>query len=417
MINPMHILAALCALLALCGMGYYVLCTISARNFLRDIKLGRVRDEARRSEAGISGEPLDDERYRPPVSILKPLRGTDPEMYEAFRSHCLQDYPEFELIFGVSDPQDPAIDLVNRLKQEFPERSICLIYCTQILGANVKVSNLVQMLPGARYEHLLVNDSDIRVKPDYLRRIFHPFASGADTLVKSGASATGKPVGMVTALYRGLETGTIGSKLEAIGIATDFMGGVLSARQLEGIHFGLGSTLAFTKAGLSSIGGFEPLLDYLADDFELGRRLSAKGYEVVLSDAIVDTFIHDYDFKDYWAHQQRWARTVRDARKWGYIGVGVTFGVPWAMVAVIFAGGAAWSWAVLAVTTLARYVMAHTIAGRVLRYRDWPAHAWLIPIRDVLASVIWFTSFAGHKIIWRGNVFTLKDGKLRPMTE
>jgi ceramide glucosyltransferase len=322
-------------------------------------------------------------------------------MYEAFRSHCLQDYPDFELIFGVSDPHDPAIELVNKLKREFPGRSIRLIYCAEILGTNVKVSNLVQMLPYAQYEHLLVNDSDIRAEPDYLRRVFAPLAS--------------ERVGMVTTLYRGLETGTIGSKLEAIGIMTDFAGGVLSARQLEGIHFAMGSTLAFRKSALASIGGFAPLLDYLADDYELGSRLAAKGYEVVLSDAIVDTFIHDYDFNGYWAHQQRWARGIRDARKWGYLGVGFSFGLPWAMLAVILAGGAAWSWAVLAVTALMRLLMAHMLAGRVLRYREWPGQAWLIPIRDVLALAVWFASFAGHKIVWRGNLFVLKDGKLYPV--
>jgi ceramide glucosyltransferase len=375
-----HILAALCSLLALCGVAYYTLCTIAARNFLRDSK--RVL-------------PSD---FTPPVSIFKPLRGADPEMYQAFRSHCLQDYPDFELIFGVSDPHDPAINLVNRLQREFPERSIRLIFCNQLLGANGKVSNLVQMLPHARYEHLLVNDSDIRVAPDYLRRIFAPFAN--------------ERVGMVTALYRGLETGTLGSKLEAIGIVTDFAAGVLAARQLEGIHFALGSTLAFTKTGLAAIGGFESLLDYLADDYELGARLSANGYEVVLSDAVVDTFIHDYDFKGFWLHQQRWARTIRDARKAGYIGVGVTFGLPWAMLAVMFARGAWWAWALLCLTALVRFVMAHMVAKRVLQYRDWLRHAWLVPLRDLFALAVWFASFAGHTIVWRGDVFVLKNGRL-----
>jgi ceramide glucosyltransferase len=220
-------------------------------------------------------------------------------------------------------------------------------------------------------------------------------------------------VGLVTALYRGLETGTLGSKLEAIGIVTDFAGGVLAARQLEGIHFGLGSTLAFTGSALASIGGLEPLLDYLADDYELGARISAKGYKAVLSDVVVDTFIHDYDFKGYWAHQQRWARTIRDSRKGGYIGVGLTFGLPWAMLAVLLAGGAGWSWAVLGGTALARLIMAHRLAGHVLRYPGWPAQAWLIPLRDLLALAVWFTSFAGHKIVWRGQSFVLKDGKLR----
>ncbi len=383
MAHPMlNLGAALSGVLALCGIGYYALCTLAARNFLRDWRRVRLP------------------RFTPPVSILKPLCGTDPEMYEAFRSHCLQDYPEFELIFGISDPHDPAIELVERLRQEFPARSIRLIECATILGTNVKVSNLAQMVPHARYEHLLVNDSDIRVGPDYLKRVIAPLAD--------------ERVGMVTAPYCGLGTGSIGSKLEAVGIATDFIGGVLAARQLEGIRFALGSTLAFTKRSLAAIGGFESLLDYLADDFELGARLAAKGRKVVLSDVIVDTYIHDYDFRAYWAHQQRWARSTRDSRKLGYLGVGLTFGLPWAMLAVILSRGAEWSWAVLGLATLARFSMAHLVAGRVLRYRDWPAHAWLIPVRDVLALVIWIASFAGHKILWRGNEFVLINGRLHP---
>src|ERR1700722_8538874 len=208
-VRALEIIAALAAAGSL---AYYALCLGSAASFLR---------KTRPSGQGAT----------PPVSIFKPLKGADPEMYANFRSHCLQDYPEYEIIFGVSEPDDPAIKLVEQLQSEFPQRAINLIVCAQQLGANIKVSNLVQMLPEARYEHLLVNDSDIRVPPDYLRRVLGPLADAG--------------VGLVACLYRGVANSTLGSRLEALGISTDFCPGVLVARQLEGIKFALGSTMAF----------------------------------------------------------------------------------------------------------------------------------------------------------------------------
>jgi len=233
------------------SIGYYLMCLWATANFLRERKAS-IADAS-------DGTP-------PPVSILKPLKGTDPEMYESLRSHCLQNYPEYEILFGVKDANDPASEMVERLKAEFPQRLIRLVICPENLGANTKVSNLAQMLPGARYELLIVNDSDIRVETDYLRRITAPL---------------GDPkVGMVTCLYRGVPAGTLGSRLESMGIGTDFSAGVLVARQVEGgIRFGLGSTLGFRRHDLEAIGGFQAFVDYLADDYEIGRRIAALGSE------------------------------------------------------------------------------------------------------------------------------------------
>src|SRR5271166_1852550 len=204
---------------------YYLICLWSAAVFLRGQRAaGKACPEPAEGSA-CPTQPL------PPVSIFKPLKGTDPDIYESFRSHCLEDYPEYEIIFGVSDPHDAAVASVERLQQEFPERSIRLVVCRETLGPNVKVSNLEQMLQKARYPHLIVNDSDIRIEPDYLRRVLAPLADPR--------------VGMVTCLYRGVASPTLGSRLEALGISTDFCAGVLVARRLEGLHFALGSTMAF----------------------------------------------------------------------------------------------------------------------------------------------------------------------------
>jgi ceramide glucosyltransferase len=362
---------------------YYLLCLWGAVKFLRGQEAG-----APRPIAGL-----------PSISILKPLKGTDPEIYESFRSHCLQDYPEYEIIFGVSDPNDAAIASVQALQREFPDRSIQLVVCENLLGANVKVSNLAQMLTEARYDYLIVNDSDIRVEPDYLRHVTLPLAD--------------PQVGMVTCLYRGVAGSTLGSRLEALGIGTDFCASVLAARQLErGIRFGLGSTLAFRRADLEKIGGFNSLADYLADDYELGKRIAGVGLTVKLSDVVVETYLPPYRMREFFAHQLRWARGVRDARAGGYLGLVFTFGFLWALLALTASSGAFWAWSALAVTLLLRFAVALVVGRGVLKDRRIMKNAWLIPLRDLLAVIVWIASLGGHTVTWRGERFHLKDGKL-----
>ena len=297
------IIAATCALLALAGAAYFGLCAWAG---------GRFRKQAW-AAAGSD--------FAPPVSVLKSLKGLDPGMYEAFRSHCLQNYPEYELLFGARDVNEPALELVKRLQQEFPQRQILVIQCPHGLGMNGKVSTLAQMVPEARYEHILINDSDIVAPRDYLRRVMGKFA--------------GERVGMVTSLYRGLAGTTVWSRMEALGLSTDFMGGVLVAREMEGgIRFALGATMATTKNMLRTVGGLEALADYLGDDYELGARTAAAGYSVALADVVVETALHDYNWHGFWMHQLRWARNVKDRRHAQYFGLITTFGLAWGILAV-----------------------------------------------------------------------------------
>jgi len=373
--------AIVAAVLALCGMGFYVLCLWSVYSFRR---------EARKPQPS----------FAPPVSILKPLRGVDPQMYESFRSHCVQDYPEYEIIFGVNEADDPAVDAVHQLMREFPRCKIRLVICPEVLGTNRKTSNMVQMLQDANYDHILINDSDIYVTPDYLRRVMAPF---------------GRPeVGMVTCPYRGIAANTLGSKLESVGISTDFFAGVLSAWKIEnGLHFALGSTLAMTRTALEAIGGLEPLVDHLADDFELGSRISKAGFEVVLVDLVVETHLPAYSFREFFEHQMRWARSTRDSRRRGYLGILLTFGLPWAMIAALFARGSWWSWTVLAAAAFLRAAVAFRVAG-VVQDRSITRHLWLVPLRDLIAFWVWFASFAGHQVHWRGDIFILENGRIHP---
>jgi len=368
---------------------YYILCLWSATKFLRE-----------RKAAGGGARPTQSQQ---PVSILKPLRGTDPEMYESLRSHCVQDFPEYEIIFGVSEPDDPAIPLIERLQQEFPRCAIRWMVCTQNLGANVKVSNLAQMLLEAKHEIILVNDSDIRVQPDYLRRVTAPLADAQ--------------VGLVTCLYRGVPGCTLGSRLESLGISTDFSAGVLAARQLEGsIRFGLGSTLAFRLRDLQAIGGFESFVDYLADDYEIGRRIAERGLEVRLSSVVVETFLPAYTLREFVDHQLRWGRTVRDSRRWGYLGLVLTFGLPWALLALSLSWwlsrGALAAWFLLVAVAGLRVAVALLVGWSVLRDRRVLRLLPLLPLRDLVALLVWIASLAGHKVVWRGASFMLKDGRL-----
>lgn len=373
----------LAASLSLCGIGFYALCLWSARSFRKAIRKNH-------------------QDFTPPVSILKPLRGVDPQMYESFRSHCLQDYPRYEIIFGVSDPDDPAAEAVQKLMSEYPHVRIRLVVCPEVLGNNRKVSNLVQMAAHAEYGHLLINDSDIYVSSDYLRRVMAPFARAG--------------VGMVTCPYRGIPANTLGSKMESLGISTDFIPGVLVARQIEnGIHFALGSTLAMSRKALDSIGGLRPLVDYLADDFELGLRISRAGYEVVLADIAVETHLPAYSFVEFFQHQMRWARSTRDSRRMGYIGLLLTFGLPWAMLAVLFSAGAWSSWLVLALATLLRFAVAFQVGVGVVHDRSVLKYFWLLPLRDLVAFWVWFASFADNKVHWRGDIFILENGRIRPV--
>jgi ceramide glucosyltransferase len=241
------------------------------------------------------------------------------------------------------------------------------------------------------------------VPRDYLQQIMAPFAD--------------PKLGMVTCMYRGQAPqnggSTLGAKLEALGISTEFHAGVLAARKLEGgVHFALGSTLAFTRAALEAIGGFWPLVDYLADDFELGLRIANSGYRVELSPVVVDTHVPAYSVSEFFRHQLRWARSTRHSRKRGWAGVCLTFALPWAALAVVAARGAAWSWVLLAASAAMRLAVAFAVGWKVLRDRQVLRWWYLVPLRDFVSLVVWIASYTGDTVAWRGDEFILKDGKL-----
>jgi ceramide glucosyltransferase len=388
----------LTTVLAVAGMGYFLAGMVAARAFLA----------ARRA-------PLAP--FAPGVSILKSLKGLDLGMIDAFRSHCRQIYAgEVELLFGVSSLADPAVAAVEQLQAEFPGRSIRLIECPERLGTNGKVSVLVQLAAHARHDFLLINDSDITVSPRYLEGVMACFAPAPN-----GPSKAGKPlekVGLVTALYRGRAHGTLPSRLEALGIASDFQAGVLLSKMIEGgLHFGLGSTLAVSRNALNKIGGLAPLVDHLADDYELGARVAQAGYRVALSAEVVETAIPAYGWRGFVDHQLRWARTVRDARPWGYAGLIFTHGLGWAVLNVLASGLSPLSLWLLGLSFFLRLTLAMMVGAEVLGDHQVLPNLWLLPLRDLVAMGVWAVGFAGNTIVWRGERFLLKGGKLEKAGE
>jgi ceramide glucosyltransferase len=389
-----HVLAQsveiLTTVLTLAGMGYFLAAWVAARIF-------------------ISGRRAARPSFSPGVSILKSLKGFDPGMLDAFRSHCRQIYAgEYELLFGVSSLSDPAVAAVEQLIQEFPARSIQLIECSARLGTNGKVSTLCQLVPHARHDFLLINDSDITVSPRYLERVMAHFSLGENSTIP-----VERRVGLVTALYRGRANSTLPSRLEALGIATDFQAGVLLSKMIEGgLKYGLGSTLAVSREALAKIGGLTVLVDHLADDYELGARIAKCGYRIALSAEVVETAIPAYGWRGFVDHQLRWARTVRDARPWGYAGLVFTHGLTWAVLNVLASGLSPLSLWLLGLCFFLRLSVAMTVGAGVLGDHQVLPSLWLLPFRDLVGMGIWAAGFAGNTIVWRGERFALKDGKL-----
>jgi ceramide glucosyltransferase len=384
------------------GLVYMLLALAGARQFARDCR--------RIAAAGADGAGIGS-GFAPDVSILKPVKGVDARMYSGLVSHCMQQYAgRFEILFGVGSADDPAVEEIARLREEFPECAIRLIVCTERLGTSGKVSNLVQMLREAKYDYVLINDSDICVSRSYLTRVMERFGVAA--------GIEDAKVGMVTALYRGRtavdgEALTLWARLEALGISTDFMAGVLAARKLEGgIRFGLGSTLAVSRAALAAAGGLEPLVDSLADDYELGARIARAGYRVELCGEVVETAVPAYDFHGFCQHQLRWARTMRDARRWGYLGLGITYCIPWAVLNCVASGFALWSFSLLSLVVLARVAVALSVGVGLLGDAQVLRDIWLLPLRDFFGLGFWAWSYASDTIVWRGERFHLRNGRI-----
>lgn len=342
---------------------------------------------------------IGEAKQLPPVSIMIPLYGADFKAYQNYALFCRQDYPHYQIIFGVRESADSSIPIVEKLIAEFSDRDIDLVICPEVIGTNLKVSNLHNMYARVKHDHIIIVDSDIRVGSDYLRRIVREFSD--------------ERVGLVTCLYRAAEAPDFAAALEAVGITAEFAPGVLMAWMIEGVKFSLGSTMATTRARLEAIGGLRALKDYLADDFMLGNLIAGQGYEVRISDYTVETTIAPAGFSAMMRHQMRWARSTRISRPAGYLGLIFTYGTALALTSALVSAGSRLSLLLLAFTLALRMAMGWTIGVHYLKDKILKERFWLLPVRDVLSFVIWCMSWAGKRVEWRGKLFeVLKDGKM-----
>jgi len=320
-----------------------------------------------------------------PVSILKPIRGLDPGLREAIRSHTVL-LGEYELLCGVSDPRDAARSILAEFFGARPVES-------STVTPNGKVGVLMDLARAARYPFLVVNDADIRVEPDYLARVTAPLADPR--------------VGLVTCLYRPIGS-TFAARFEGLGVSTDFAPSTLVAHLVGVDEFAMGSTLAFRQTDLDRIGGFAAIADYLADDYQLGRRIHALGLQCVLSDVVVETHLGG-GWSQVWAHQIRWARTIRVSKPGGYLGLPITNATLWAAIAAAFG-----RWDLAGMLLAARFAMAYTAGWMVMRSRDVLRLWWLVPARDLFAFAVWIAGLFGNTVVWRGRRLRLdREGRIR----
>lgn len=364
---------------------YYLVMLYGAHDFFRRY----------RPAPGVDAEP--------PVTLLRPLQGADPWLYDNLASLCRQRYRTFQLVCGVADASDPAVVVVRKLQADFPQVDIELVVDSHIYGSNYKVSNLQNMYRRAKHDLLVLADSDIRVEPDYLKKIV--------------AQLLGSRAGLVTCLYRAVNTGGLPSLVESLFVNTDFCGMVLVARKVEHLSYAFGATIGVRREVLEKIGGFLAIADYLADDYQLGRHVYEQGYEVLLSDEIVDTVVAVPDWRTLFEHQLRWARTYRTCRPLGYFGTIFTHGTLWALAGLVYYGPTTVTGLIALALLALRYTCAAVVCRSYLRSDITLAQLGLVWIKDLFGSLVWFLAFAVDTVWWSGRRFRVfSDGRMVDLT-
>jgi ceramide glucosyltransferase len=333
-----------------------------------------------------------------PISILKPLAGLDQDLESNLRTFFEQDYADFEILFAARHYDDPAVEVVEKLRAEYAQVSTRLILTGEPPYANAKVYSLDLMLREAAHDLVVMSDSDIRVTPELLRT--------------AAAEFQDPEMGVATCPYRAMSGKSLWSRLEATGMNADFLAGILMARMLQGMQFAVGPTIVARRWALESIGGFKRMKDYLAEDFVLGKFAAEAGHGVILSSYVVEHHIGSSNFRNNAAHRLRWARSTRRSRPLGYLGQAFTMPLPWALA--VCAVNPAW-WPVLPLTLAIRAASAYMVSTRVLHARlNWA----LMPLEDLAACAFWIAGFFGSTIEWRGRRYRLhSDGRFELMQE
>jgi ceramide glucosyltransferase len=363
---------------------YYSIALFSAWRFFRQA--------ANRSSGGTE--------FTPPVSILKPVRGLDPDAYDNFASFCRQDYPEYEIVFCVGDRSDPILPVIEKVIADFPKQSIRVLVGSGREATNDKVAKLARLSQEAKYEILVINDSDVRAEPDYLRKVVAPLAD--------------PKVGAVTCFYVSTDEKTLVQKLQTVGMYSDFYPGIVVAWQLDGIKFALGPTIATSKTRLAGFGGYEKIENRPADDLLVGRLIAEQGYEVKLIPYSVLTVADFQSLRDLFLKRLRWIVVMRHMRPWGHFGLIFTLGLPWSLAAIAISPTAGVAAIFVAAYLGLRIVMTLQIASWGLKQHVPLLGLALIPVWDAMAFVIWLVSFTRSTIRWRDRDYYIRDGELVP---
>jgi ceramide glucosyltransferase len=381
-----HLLRWLILILALAPLVYYLVATYCGWSYFRTLQADRPRDPGNAA----------------PVSILKPVCGVDHQAYENFASFCRLDYPDYEILFGVSDAADPVIPVIEALRRDFPCRNVRLIVGAPSLGASPKMNNLCRLVREAKYDLLVINDSDVRVEANYLRNAASPFRD--------------PKVGVVTSFFRAITDGSFATDLDALGVPSDSSASVLVAQRFTGIDFALGWTMATTKQRLDEIGGFEAMVDHHSDDFTLGNKIAERGYRIELMREPVWMVFPREGLRQFLRHELRWSIMLRNIRPAGYLGLILTFGLPWALLAAMVAPSAVISAAYLLSYLILRLTMAWTIGVWGLRDPVVRRRIWVVPVRDAANFLVWALAFFSSRVWWRGRQYRVKRSCLIPLT-
>jgi ceramide glucosyltransferase len=334
-------------------------------------------------------------QVRPPITVLKPMHGDEPLLEEALASTCAQDYPQFQVVFGVHDPDDLSLAVVARVRRSFPDLDVAVVADPRRQGLNPKVDNLIHMLPLAKHDILVIADSDLHVAPDWLERI--------------AAGLTQRNTGLVCTLYTGRPaTGALVERLGAMQISHGFLPGVLLARAL-GRQDCLGATMALGRETLARVGGFEALADHLADDNVLGRKVRELGLNVALADTVPATTVTEATLAALWRHELRWCRTIRALVPVQFAASALQYPIFWSMLAVALWRGTPWSWPVFEIAWIVRILCARSINRALgLAFR---LPLWLLPARELLSVMVMLASYAGLRVDWRGQTLQADDGR------
>jgi ceramide glucosyltransferase len=339
--------------------------------------------------------------YTPPVSNLQPIRGVDANAYENLASLCDQNYPDYELLFCVSTAEDPVVAMLEQLAREFPQRRIRVMVGSGREGSNDKVAKLARLVSEASHEVLVINDSDVRVGPDYLRSVVAP-------LNRPG-------VGAVTCFYTSLCDKTFAEHLHSIGMMSDFFAGLLVARQLDGVKFAIGKTIVTTRRHLEEFGGYESLENSPGDDLLVGRLIAEHGHTVELLNYTVQNVSDAASFRDLLHKRLRWIVVMRHMRPGGHFGLLFTHGLPWSIMATLIHPSLAVALGYFGTYLTLRMAMTWMIAVHGLKLSGVWARMPLIPIWDLAAFLLWVASFTRSSIRWRDGQYYIREGKLVPV--